>query len=233
MNITRRGFCALSGVAAASALGLGLAGCGGQAPQAETKAEGPADEAPQDYLTQGKGEHLVCGVTGKLIKIAPAIVADKLGYFDEEGCDVEFQQIALNDAMTALTSNQLDMDLFGVVPACTYVSQGAKAYIFGGTILNGSEICALDSFDRELKAAEDFKGLRIGVNRPETGQMVFKEWLQEEGLDIDGGDVTFTYFDNDQGGFEAVKKGEFDLYIANNAQGFVQRGNGIKVVATV
>ena len=47
-----------------------------------------------------------------------------------------------NDAMTALTSNQLDMDLFGVVPACTYVSQGAKAYIFGGTILNGSEICA-------------------------------------------------------------------------------------------
>ncbi len=45
MNLTRRGFCALSGVAAASALGLGLAGCGGQAPQAETKAEGPADEA--------------------------------------------------------------------------------------------------------------------------------------------------------------------------------------------
>ena len=71
MNLTRRGFCALSGVAAASVLGLGLAGCGGQAPQAETKAEGPADEAPQDYLTQGKGEHLVCGVTGKLIKIAP------------------------------------------------------------------------------------------------------------------------------------------------------------------
>ena len=219
MNLTRRGFCALSGVAAASVLGLGLAGCGGQ--------------APQDYLTQGKGEHLVCGVTGKLIKIAPAIVADKLGYFDEEGCDVEFQQIALNDAMTALTNNQLDMDLFGVVPACTYVSQGAKAYIFGGTILNGSEICALDSFDRELKTAADYKGLRIGVNRPETGQMVFKEWLQDEGLDINGGDVTFTYFDNDQGGFEAVKKGEFDLYITNNAQGFVQRSNGIKVVATV
>ena len=63
--------------------------------------------------------------------------------------------------------------------------------------------------------------------------MVFKEWLQDEGLDINGGDVTFTYFDNDQGGFEAVKKGEFDLYITNNAQGFVQRGNGIKVVATV
>ena len=233
MNLTRRGFCALSGVAAASVLGLGLAGCGGQAPQAETKAEGPADEASQDYLTQGKGEHLVCGVTGKLIKIAPAIVADKLGYFDEEGCDVEFQQIALNDAMTALTNNQLDMDLFGVVPACTYVSQGAKAYIFGGTILNGSEICALDSFDRELKTAADYKGLRIGVNRPETGQMVFKEWLQDEGLDINGGDVAFTYFDNDQGGFEAVKKGEFDLYITNNAQGFVQRSNGIKVVATV
>lgn len=182
MNLTRRGFCALSGVAAASVLGLGLAGCGGQAPQAETKAEGPADEAPQDYLTQGKGEHLVCGVTGKLIKIAPAIVADKLGYFDEEGCDVEFQQIALNDAMTALTNNQLDMDLFGVVPACTYVSQGAKAYIFGGTILNGSEICALDSFDRELKTAADYKGLRIGVNRPETGQMVFKEWLDRKSV---------------------------------------------------
>lgn len=233
MNITRRSFVALSGVAAASALGLGLTGCGGgQAPQAASKGDA-ADAKTEDYTTKGKNEHLVCGVTGKLIKIAPAIVADKLGYFGEEGCDVEFQQIALNDAMTALTNNQLDMDLFGVVPACTYVSQGAKAYVFGGTILNGSEICALDSFDRELKTAADYRGLKIGVNRPETGQMVFKEWLQDAGLDINGGDVTFTYFDNDQGGFEAVKKGEFGLYITNNAQGFVQRGNGIKVVATV
>lgn len=233
MNFTRRSFVALSGTAAASVLGLGLAGCGnGQAPQAGAKDDA-AESQSADYLTRGKGKHLVCGVTGKLIKIAPAITADKLGYFDEEGCDIEFQQIALNDAMTALTQNQLDMDLFGVVPACTYVSQGAKAYIIGGTILNGSEICALDSFDRDLASAEDYRGLRIGVNRPETGQMVFKEWLQDQGLDIDGGDVGFTYFDNDQGGFEAVKKGEFDLYIANNAQGFVQRGNGIKVVATV
>ena len=45
MNFTRRSFCALSGVAAASVLGLGLASCGGQAPQAQMKDDGAADEA--------------------------------------------------------------------------------------------------------------------------------------------------------------------------------------------
>lgn len=213
---------------------LVFGGCSGKAPQAETDSASDIGSQPEtvDFMTKGRGEKLVCGVTGKLIKIAPAILAEKLGYFAEEGCDVEIQQIALNDAMTALTNNQLDIDLFGVVPACTYVAQGAKAYIFGGTILDGSEICAPSSFSGSLTSFDDFRGLKIACARAETGQMVFKDYLQKQGLTL-GTDVEFIYVDNDQSGFESVKKGEVDLYIANNAQGFVQRANDIKVVATV
>lgn len=211
---------------------LCLSGCGGgSAPQADTsQAKGSSEDT--NFMHEGKNEKLVCGVTGKLIKIAPAILAENLGYFEEENCNVEIQQIALNDAMTALTNNQLDIDLFGVVPTSTYVAQGAQSYIFGGTILNGSEICVLNSFDKSLATAEDFKGFTIGCQRAETGQMVFKDYLQQNGLVL-GQDVTFIYVEGDQPGFEGIKKGELDMYITNNAQGFVQQKNDIKVAATV
>ncbi len=231
-ELSRRNFLKISGLAAASiAIGAGLTACSGNAPQA-AGSTGASANASQEFMKQGKGQPLVCGVTGKLIKIAPAILANKLGYFAEEGCNVEIQQIALNDAMTALTNNQLDIDLFGVVPACTYVSQGAKSYIFGGTILNGSEICAPSSFSKALASPQDYRGLTIACMRAETGQMVFKDYLQKQGLKLDQ-DVHFIYVDNDQAGFEAAKKGQVDLYITNNAQGYVQRANGINVVATV
>ena len=45
---------------------------------------GSGQDGNNDFMEKGDGEHLVCAVTGKLIKIAPAILADQLGYFEEE-----------------------------------------------------------------------------------------------------------------------------------------------------
>ncbi len=170
-------------------------------------------------MSEGKGEHLVCAVTGKLIKIAPAILAEQLGYFKEEGCDVEFQTVALADAMASMSVNKLDIDLFGVVPACSYVSQGTEVYVFGGTILNGSEMISSTKFDRELKTAEDFRGLKINCSREESGQIFLKSYLQNNGLEL-GKDIEFEYVDNPTTALEGLRSGQCDLFIANNAQGY-------------
>lgn len=162
MNLTRRGFCALSGVAAASR--AGPRPCRLRRPGAPGRDEGrgAGRRGAQDYLTQGKGEHLVCGVTGKLIKIAPAIVADKLGYFDEEGCDVEFQQDRAQRRHDRAHQQPVDRTCSASCPPAPMCQQARRPTSSAGTILNGSEICALDSFDRELKTAADYNGLRIG-----------------------------------------------------------------------
>lgn len=228
MSITRRSFMGIMGISGLT-LGLGLSGCG-SAPQASSSS---ADTAAADFLTQGKGQHLVCGRRGKLFKIAPSVIAEKMGYFEEEGCDVEFQQVELAEAFASLSTGNLDIMLMGVVQTCEYIAKGSNMYIFGGTVLNGTEILAKEDSGITLASADDFKGHNIGYQRAETGQVALRAWLIDAGLDIEGGDVTFTALDNEQAMVEATLKGEVDLCLCNNAFGYINLGRGIEVVASV
>ena len=232
MSISRRNFIK-GGVAAAAAVGAGaaLAGCSGSGNTAASNTTNTA-ATKEAFMSEGKGKHLDVGVTGKLIKIAPAILADQLGYFTEEGADVTIQTIALADAMASISVNKLDVDLFGIVPTCSYVSQGAQVYTFGGTILNGSEILAADSFEGDLTKKETYMGLDIACGREETGQMYLKNWCQEQGLEL-GKDVTFTYVDNSTTALEGLRSGQNQLWITNNAMGYSLAKDGIKVVGGV
>ena len=220
-DLTRRNFMKVAGATTMTALAAGaLAGCSSSS-SSESKSDASGSDASSEpeFMSKGKGEHLVCAVTGKLIKIAPAILANQLGYFEEEGCDVEFQTVALADAMASMSVNKLDIDLFGIVPACSYVSQGTEVYVFGGTILNGSEIISTKDFTKELKKAEDFKGLNIACSREESGQIYLKNFLQEAGLKL-GEDVVFEYVDNATTALEGLRSGQNDLFITNNAMGY-------------
>ena len=118
-----------------------------------------------------------------------------------------------------MSVNKLDIDLFGIVPACSYVSQGIEIFVFGGTILNGSEIISTKDFTKELKKAEDFKGLNIACSREESGQIYLKNFLQESGLKL-GEDVVFEYVDNATTALEGLRSGQNDLFITNNAMGY-------------
>lgn len=208
MKISKKIGVLVAALAMSVLLTVSLVGCGGS-----------GQDSNNDFMEKGDGEHLVCAVTGKLIKIAPAILADQLGYFEEEGCDVEFQTVALADAMASMSVNKLDIDLFGIVPACSYVSQGVPIYVFGGTILDGSEFISTTSFNRDLKTAEDFRGLKIACQREESGQIYLKAYLQDNGLEL-GKDVEFEYVDNPTTALEGLRSGQCDLFIANNAMGY-------------
>ena len=248
-DMTRRSFLGATGAVAALAGGAALAGCSGSAPQASSSASSSAasssasasSSAVADFMTQGKGEKLVVGRRGKLFKIAPSVIAEELGYYEEEGCKVEFQMVELAEAFAALSTNDLDVMLMGVVQTCEYISKGTDLYIFGGTVLDGTEIIAPIGNTYNFKKAEDFKGLNIGFQRPETGQVAFRAWLIDNGLKLNvaGGennspdaDITFTALDNEQACVEAVAKGEVDIALVNNAFGYIGK-DSIAVVAAV
>ena len=191
-QISRRSFLKAGSAAALTLGAVGAAGslsaCGGSSTSNSNSASNTNATKEEPFMSEGKGQHLVCAKTGKLIKVAPAILAEQLGYFEAEGCDVEFQFIALADAMASMSVNKLDIDLFGIIPACSYVSQGVPVYVFGGTILNGSEIIGTKNFTKTLTKAEDFKGLNIGCGREESGQIILKNFLLDAGLNVDCGD---------------------------------------------
>lgn len=155
------------------------------------------------------------------IKIATIIVADALGYFEEENLDVSFEQVAdLATGLTSVSEGKIDVLPFGCIPSCSFISQGTDVVIFGGTIAEGSECITKTENKDKYKDAEDFKGAKIGCFRMETGHMVMKGWLREQGLDVDK-DVEWVYLDSMQSEVEAVEKGEVDMCFVNSGFGFV------------
>ena len=227
-----------------------LAGCSGSAPSATSSAASASSaaassavassSASEAFKQAGKGEKLVVGRRGKLFKIAPSVIAEQMGYYEEEGCNVEFQMVELAEAFASLASNNLDVMLMGVVQTCEYISKGTDLYIFGGTVLNGTEILAPADSTYEFASASDFKGLNIGFQRPETGQIRFRAWLMDNGLTLNvagegpaDADVTFTPLDNEQALVEATVKGEVDICLVNNAFGYISKDAGIRVAGNV
>ena len=120
---------------------------------------------------------ITVGRPGLDIKIACIIVASEMGYYEDEGVNVEFKQISnLADGMTAVTQNKLDVLPFGVIPSATFIAQGADAVVFAGTISEGSEAICLPENADKYKEPADFQGTKIGCYRMETGHMVMKGW---------------------------------------------------------
>ena len=201
---------------------------------------GAADDATVAEEPAGAADgHLDVGVMGTAIKPVGVIVAEALGYFEEEGVDVELQRVAsMNDAFTAVATGDLDVYLLSSTAAATFISQGTDSIrVMGGTAAEGSEIMAAAGSDITLNSPEDFRGLRISCFMAETGQMVLKNWLIENGLTIgdedSGADVIFVYAADEATQIQGVVDGEFDLTITNSVKGYYADDFGVEVVALV
>ncbi len=172
---------------------------------------------------------LTLGMIGTDIKTACIIVADALGYYEEEDVDVKFEKISnLSDGATALDMGKLDVLPFGVIPSATFIAGGTDLVVFGGTISEGSEIIVTPENAGTINTLEDFRGKTIGCYRMETGHMVMKGLLREAGMVIDE-DVTFVLLDSQQTIIEAVRKGEVDLGFLNSGQGYIAQQAGLVV----
>lgn len=200
---------------------LVFAGCGKQASAQETSVT------------------LDVGMMGTSVKPVGVLVADALGYFGEEGVQINFEKVSsMNDAYLATSTGDLDVYLFSSTAAATFISQGTTTLrVFGGTASEGSEIMAAKDSAITLQKAEDFKGLSVGCFMAETGQMVLKNYLKQQGLSIgapgEGADVTFVYYSDTGSGIEACKNGEYDLVLTNSSLGYYADQFDVEVVAEV
>lgn len=166
---------------------------------------------------------LKVGMIGKDIKTACIILANQLGYFAEENLDVQFETVnSLPDGLTAVSMDKLDILPYGVIPSCSYISQGTDVVIFGGTISEGSEgVVADGTVYTELS---QFEGKKIACFRMETGHMVLKGLLREAGVNAE-----FIYMDSQQSIVEAVSKGEADIGTVNSGYGYIAKQSGLSV----
>lgn len=182
---------------------------------------------------------LEVGMLGTSIKPVGVIVADAKGYFQEEGIQVSFQTVSsMNDAYLAVSQGSLDVYLFSSTAAATFISQGVTTLrVFGGTVGEGSEIMAAKDRGLRVDSAADLVGLTIACQMPETGQMVLKNYLLEQGYTIgapgEGADVSFVYVNDANVAIEGCVKGAYDLCITNACLGYYADDYGVDVVAAV
>ncbi|WP_165445302.1 ABC transporter substrate-binding protein [Bacilliculturomica massiliensis] len=208
-----------------------LAGCASG--QDGTDSPGQSGGAAETAGGSGEVRTLRVAMLGKDIKTACVILADELGYFEEEGVNVEFEKVSsLADALTAVSTGKLDVLPYGVIPSCSFISQGTDVVIFGGTISEGSEAIVKPENKDAFRSPEDFRGKRIGCFRMETGHMVMKGVLREAGLDVDR-DVSFIYLDSSASIMEAVMKGEVDVGFVNSGYGYIAEQSGAAVAFAV
>ena len=220
---------------------LALTGCGSaQAPAADSQpadAAAPAEtaaaaETPKEPVT------LKVGLLGKSVKPVGVLVADAMGYFDEEGVKVEFEKVSsMNDAYMAVSTGDLDVYLFSSTAAATFISQGTTTLrVFGGTAAEGSEIIAAKGTPH-ITGVDDLLGKTIACQMPETGQMVLKNYLLEQGYTIgapgEGADVTFVYVNDGNTAVEGCTKGEYDYCITNSCLGYYAENFGAELVGSV
>lgn len=234
-SLTRRSFVKVAGATAALAGMSALAGCAGGGEQGNTDSAdsgNEASEAKYDNTVSGEVENLNVVLLGKDSKIAAIICALKSGYYEQEKLNINTQTVSggFPEAMPALSNGTADVLPFGAIPTCTYVGQGDDLVIFGGTVANGSECVTLVENKDKYKTPEDFRGKRIGCFRMETGHMVTKSWLRENGIE-DGKDVEFVLLESSAAEVAAVENGELDMCFVNSGYGYVATQGGKCAVA--
>lgn len=178
---------------------------------------------------QGAEENsLVVGNMGNSIKASMVVLASEMGYYEEEGLDVSFENIAdLNDGLTAIDLGKIDILPMGIIPTVAFIAQGSDFVVYGGTIAEGSQAVVTEENKDSIKEMADFAGKTIACVRPETGHMIAEKLIRDTGADMEM--VNFVEMDGFQSVIEAVRKGTADVGFVNSGFGQVAEQQGLIV----
>ena len=151
------------------------------------------------------------GVTPGTIRTAVVLLADHLGYYKEEGVDVEIREVA--NATAALTSISLakgELDIWGtgIVPDLNFIANGSDLVIFEGTAAEGGAIVAKPENVAKFKdiTPANYNGIKIATVRADTAWVVSRAHLEKVGIDVNS--IQVIEVDSQVNVAEAVNKGE-------------------------
>ncbi len=135
-----------------------IAGCGQKAPQ--------------------QLEKIVLG-TQAIVQLSPVWIAEKKGYFKEEGLQVELREFASGQAalQTLLNEKGLDLATASQTPVIFNSFHRNDYAVIGGMVYSDEDIKILARQDRGIKAPEDLKGKIVGITTGTAGQFFLSLFL--------------------------------------------------------
>ena len=187
----------------------GAAACGGQA--ASSTQDITDEAAPKASSTDDTVDKLRIGlVTSGAVRPALVVAAQELGYYKEEGLDVEF--VPLDDttqALAALTAGKIEVWPYAVVPQLNQIAQGNDFVIFAGTATEGSSMVkGKGNEDVDFRDYKNWVGKKIAYSPSNTTYTLLLSQLKENGVNPD--DIEWVEIQASDQVLEALKKGTID-----------------------
>jgi NitT/TauT family transport system substrate-binding protein len=162
--------------------------------------------------------------------VRPALVvaAKSLGYYDEEGVDVEFVYIdGGGTAWTSIEAGHLDVYPYAVCTPLSVISQNGNFVIFAGTATEGSSVVVGKDEKLDFSDYKNWAGKKIGVEviaESETLPLI-REDLKKIGI-LD--QVEFVVIDDAQARLEALRKGAIDAATLTEERVAIAKELGLK-----
>lgn len=150
-----------------------LSGCGDKnAPsgsQEQTKETGEGN-TQQTYDLTAEENTIRFALPPGQVRTAIITIADELGYYEEEGVNVEFVNSSGTEALTAITTNNKDLDVLGtgIVPSLNFIANGSDLVVYAGTAAEGGSIVARPEDVEQYKDLENYAGVRAAMVRNES-----------------------------------------------------------------
>ncbi|MDR1916832.1 MAG: ABC transporter substrate-binding protein [Synergistaceae bacterium] len=163
------------------------------------------------------------------VRPALVVVAQSLGYYEEEGVDVEFVYIdGGGTAWTSIEAGNLDVYPYAVCTPLSVISQNGDFVIFAGTATEGSSVVVNDKVgDVDFSDYRNWAGKKIGVEviaESETLPLI-REDLKAIGV-LD--QVEFVVIDDAQARLEALRKGAIDAATLTEERVAIAKELGLK-----
>ncbi|NLZ80503.1 MAG: ABC transporter substrate-binding protein [Clostridiales bacterium] len=192
-------------------LTVGVTACGTSENTTSTDTNSPVNVSDNSQVEE-KVETLKFGVVPGTIRTALVLLADELGFYEEEGVNVEFTEVAdAPSALTAISTGKSEIDIWGtgIVPNLNFIANGSDLVIFEGTAAEGGAIIATPENVDIYKDFTNYEGITIATVRADSAWVVSRNYLKEQGIDVDS--IKVLEVDSQVNVAEAVKKGEASL----------------------
>jgi NitT/TauT family transport system substrate-binding protein len=149
-------------------------------------------------------------ITAGAVRPALVIAAKELGYYEEEGVDVELVTIdSVPSALTAIASDKLDILPYAIVPSLSAIAQGGDYVIIGGTATEGSSLVkGKGNEDVDFRDFNNWVGKKIGYARTDTTITLLRNYIESTGFDTS--QAEWVEIDDQNARLEALKKGTVD-----------------------
>lgn len=193
-------------------LAAGVTACGNTQSDNSTGVDSGEVQTDDQIAFDSEENTIRFAIESGTIRTAVVILAKELGYYEEEGVNVEFVDNNDNVAtLTAISSGKKDVDVLGtgIVPDLSFIANGSDLVIFQGTAAEGGAIVSRPEDVEKYQDLASYEGTTVALVRNESGWIITRQALLDGGYDVDS--ITVLEVDSRANVAQAVAKGEADL----------------------